>query len=67
MREKIIQELKVVDEVILSIDKDRTVIKTIEKIHYQYSKDHNLFFANGGDQNSESIPSQKNVRSWALL
>ena len=42
-REKIIRELKVVDEVILSIDKDLTVIKTIEKIHYKYSKDYNLF------------------------
>ena len=65
-REKIIQELKVVDEVILSIDKDRTVIKTIEKIHYQYSKDHNLFFANGGDQNSESIPESKKCKELGI-
>ena len=55
-RKTIIEELKVVDKVILSVDKDRTVIQTIEKIHSQYSKAYNLFFANGGDQNSTSIP-----------
>lgn len=55
-RKTIIEELKVVDKVILSVDKDRSVIKTIEKIHSQYSKAYNLFFGNGGDQNSGSIP-----------
>ena len=30
-RVKVIKELKCVDEVILSIDKDRTVCKTLEK------------------------------------
>ena len=55
-RKTIIEELKVVDKVILSVDKDRTVIQTIEKIHSQYSKAYNLFFANGGDQSSTSIP-----------
>ena len=31
-RVKVIKELKCVDEVILSIDKDRTVCKTLEKM-----------------------------------
>ena len=52
----IVSSLSIVDKTILSIDKDRTVIKTIEHIHGKYSKKYNLFFANGGDQNNNSIP-----------
>ena len=66
-RKKIIEELKVVDHVILSIDKDRTVIKTIEKINSQYSEDYNLFFANGGDQNSKSIPETKKCKELGIV
>jgi len=40
-RVKIIQALKNVDEVILSVDNDRTICKTLEKIHPD-------IFANGG-------------------
>tara|TARA_B100000686_G_scaffold339069_2_gene412525 strand:- start:8523 stop:8960 length:438 start_codon:yes stop_codon:yes gene_type:complete len=52
----IINELEVVDKVFLSIDKDRTVCKTLEKIHENLSSNYQLFFANGGDQNNNSIP-----------
>jgi len=52
----IIRELRVVDKVFLSIDNDRTVCKTIEKIHSELSSKFNLFFANGGDQNNNSSP-----------
>ena len=52
----IINELKVTDIVMLSIDKDSTVCKTIEKVHNNYSSSFNLYFANGGDQDNKSIP-----------
>ena len=52
----IINELKIVDKTILSIDKDRSVCKTIEQIHNDYSDDYEFSFANGGDQNNQSIP-----------
>ena len=52
----IISELKIVDKAFLSVDKDNTVIKTIEKIHNDYSKIYDLSFANGGDQNNDQIP-----------
>jgi cytidyltransferase-like protein len=52
----IVGELEVSDEVILSIDKDRTVCKTLEKIKKKYSDNFHLYFANGGDQNSSSSP-----------
>ena len=52
----IIRELSIVNEVFLSIDKDRTVIQSLKQIHKNYSKEYSLFFANGGDQNNNSIP-----------
>ena len=54
----IIQHIKEVDHAVISIDQDRTVCKTIELIHQQYHKTHQLAFANGGDQNNHSIPEQ---------
>ncbi len=52
----IINELKVTDKVFLSIDKDRSVSLTIEKIHFEYSPISKLYFVNGGDQSKTNIP-----------
>tara|TARA_X000000368_G_scaffold333896_1_gene271266 strand:- start:3159 stop:3590 length:432 start_codon:yes stop_codon:yes gene_type:complete len=55
-RKIIVNELKIVDEVFISIDYDRSVCKSLTMISKEYSKDNNLFFANGGDQNNKNIP-----------
>tara|TARA_B100000902_G_C27262339_1_gene891538 strand:+ start:99 stop:521 length:423 start_codon:yes stop_codon:yes gene_type:complete len=55
-RALILSELTIVDEVILSIDLDLTVCASLEQIFNEYSKDYILYFANGGDQNNDSIP-----------
>ena len=52
----IIENIKCVDKVFLSEDRDRTVIETIKKISNQFSDDYLLCFANGGDQNNGTIP-----------
>ena len=52
----IINRIKDVDEVILSVDQDRTVIKTLEKIHNSFNENYELYFANGGDQNNKICP-----------
>lgn len=52
----IINELAISDKAILSIDKDRTVCKTLKEIHRIYNEKFDLYFANGGDQNNDSIP-----------
>ena len=52
----IVSNIKAVDKAILSIDKDCTVCATLEKIVNDYSKDYDLAFANGGDQNNDTIP-----------
>jgi cytidyltransferase-like protein len=52
----IVSNIKSVDQVFLSIDQDRTVCATIKLIHQKLSDDYQLAFANGGDQNNNSIP-----------
>lgn len=55
-RELILKQIKIIDKVVLSIDRDKTVIKTLEKIFHDYGSNYHLYFANGGDQNNKSIP-----------
>ena len=52
----IVSNIKVVDKAILSVDKDRTVCATIKMIAEQYGDEFELGFANGGDQNNDTIP-----------
>ena len=52
----IVSNIKAVDKAILSVDTDRTVCKTIAAIAKEYGESYNLAFANGGDQNNETIP-----------
>jgi len=52
----IVSNIKSVDKVFLSIDQDRTVCETIRHIHQHLFTDFKLAFANGGDQNNNSIP-----------
>ena len=52
----IVSNIKSVDEVILSIDQDRTVCESLRHIHQEYHNKFHLAFANGGDQNNNSIP-----------
>ena len=52
----IISELKICDNVVLSIDKDSSVINTLQKINSEFSSKFSLYFGNGGDQNNSSIP-----------
>lgn len=53
-RIKILQALRVVDEVHLSIDEDRTVCKTIRSISPPITH-----FVNGGDQFNTNIPERE--------
>jgi glycerol-3-phosphate cytidylyltransferase-like family protein len=61
----ILKELRDVDDVIKSIDSDRTVCKTVEMVYNKYKKlygdDLEIWFANGGDvYNDEKMP-EKNI------
>ncbi len=52
----IVSNIKAVDKAILSIDQDRTVCETIRMIARKYGAEYDLGFANGGDQNNDTIP-----------
>ena len=52
----IIRNLRIVDESMISIDKDKTQCATLKYLSDLYSNEYQLFFANGGDQTNESIP-----------
>ena len=52
----IVSNIQAVDKAILSIDADRTVCATIKMIAEQFGSEFELGFANGGDQNNDTIP-----------
>ena len=52
----IVKAIRYVDFAMVSIDQDRTQIESIKEIHSIFSETHNLAFANGGDQNNDTIP-----------
>ena len=62
----IIENIKLVDRVYLSIDNDKTVRNTIKMIHKEEGKDYNLMFGNGGDQDNSSIPETKMCESLGI-
>ena len=55
-RLKIVQSIKGVGLALLSIDNDSTQNETLKHLHNEYGKVWDLYFANGGDQNNDTIP-----------
>ena len=58
VRKKVVQAIRYVDELIVSIDTDGGQCKTLEKIREKYPDDE-LFFVNGGDRDVTNIPEYK--------
>ncbi|MDC1374780.1 adenylyltransferase/cytidyltransferase family protein [Polaribacter sp.] len=52
----IVQNIKAVDNAIISIDEDRTVCKSIRFLYKKFQETYDFGFANGGDQNNNFIP-----------
>ena len=52
----IVKAIGIVDKALVSIDKDKTQCSTLRFLAEEYSTEYDLFFANGGDQNNDSIP-----------
>ena len=51
----IIVKAIIIDKALVSIDKDKTQCVTLRFLAKEYGADYDLFFANGGDQNNDSI------------
>ena len=58
-RVEIVKNLKSVDDVFLSIDKDKTVSKSLEKLKPSV-------FANGGDRKNYEIPESKICKKYGI-
>ena len=52
----IVGAIGIVDKALISIDKDKTQRATLGDLADKYSSEYELYFANGGDQNNDSIP-----------
>ena len=52
----IVQNIKAVDKAMISIDQDRTVCASIRSVFEKYGDSYQIGFANGGDQDNDSIP-----------
>ena len=57
-RLKIVKAIRYTDAAFISVDEDKTVCGSLEKIRRNY-KDYNIIFANGGDRHSGEIPESK--------
>ena len=62
----IVSNIKAVDKVVLSIDTDKTVCNTIESIAKEFGQKFKLAFANGGDQNNDTIPEADTCRELGV-
>jgi D-beta-D-heptose 7-phosphate kinase/D-beta-D-heptose 1-phosphate adenosyltransferase len=51
----IIQSIKYVDYALISNDRDKTQCYTLQQFHNMFSDKYDLAFANGGDQNNDTI------------
>jgi len=52
----IVSAIEIVDKAFISIDKDKTQCATLGDLADRFSGEFELYFANGGDQNNDSIP-----------
>jgi D-beta-D-heptose 7-phosphate kinase/D-beta-D-heptose 1-phosphate adenosyltransferase len=52
----IVSAIGLVDKAFISIDKDKTQCATLEHLADKFEANFELYFANGGDQNNDSIP-----------
>jgi cytidyltransferase-like protein len=62
----IVSSLKMVDDVYLSVDIDRTVRLSLMMIDRIYGIDNKLIFANGGDQNNDIIPERETCEALGI-
>ena len=65
-RLELINSIKYVDWAMISIDTDKTQNESIKEIYEIYKDTHKLAFANGGDQNNDTIPEADTCRELGV-
>lgn len=64
-RGEIIKNIKYVDEVFLSVDKDKSVAKSLEQVFKKYPNCE-FMFANGGDRGEDNIPEAEVCKKFGI-
>tara|TARA_Y100000004_G_scaffold188884_1_gene243684 strand:+ start:1961 stop:2410 length:450 start_codon:yes stop_codon:yes gene_type:complete len=57
-RLKIVKAIRYVDSAFISVDEDKTVCGSLQKVRRNY-KEYDIIFANGGDRHTGEIPESK--------
>ena len=65
-RVQIIRALSIVDMAWISIDEDSTQNETLKLMFGKFSETYKLAFANGGDQNNDTIPERKTCGQYGI-
>ena len=65
-RVQIIRSLSIVDMAWISIDEDSTQNETLKLMVSKFNETFKLAFANGGDQNNDSIPEAEICRQFGI-
>ncbi len=63
-RVEVVKAIKYVDDVFLSVDKDRSVKESLKQIAKTLKGE--LFFANGGDRNTSNIPEAEVCKEFKI-
>ena len=58
-RKEIVESIRYVDYALISQDKDSTQCSTLELFSQMFGEQYDLYFANGGDQNNDTIPERE--------
>ena len=62
----IVNAIRFVNRGFVSIDQDKTQRMTLTYLFKKYGSNFDLFFANGGDQNNDSIPEAKTCKKLGI-
>ena len=62
----IINAIRYVDWAMISIDTDKTQVESLKEVYGIYKDTHKLAFANGGDQNNDTIPEADTCRELGI-
>ena len=65
-RLRIVQSIRYVDYALISMDKDKTQCETLKQFSEMFSEVYDLAFANGGDQNNDTIPEVEVCKEYGI-
>ena len=65
-RLQIVKAIRYVDYALISQDTDKTQCETLKQFSEMFSEVYDLAFANGGDQNNDTIPEAEVCKEYGI-